>query len=186
MVVALTGRKRSGKDEAAKAFVERGFTKYAFADPIRKAVADFFLWDESYFNTEKKEQIDPRWGLSPRHVMQNIGTEWGQFHLMGTFEQFRETTGRRLWANRFKYLCLNSPDTNWVVSDMRFLHEAEAIRELGGSIVKVVDPSSEGKDTHASETEIDAIEHDYKIVNGATLEDLHKMADMIAVSIVGY
>ncbi|MCP4395678.1 MAG: hypothetical protein GY804_15630, partial [Alphaproteobacteria bacterium] len=66
MIIALTGYKQAGKDSVAKTLIkEFGFTRYAFADVIRRCIGDIFLWSPEHMEKEK-ETIDPRWGVSPR------------------------------------------------------------------------------------------------------------------------
>lgn len=63
---------------------------------------------------------------------------------------------------------------DFVVSDVRFLNEAEKLRAAGFMILKVVRPGyDDGGDTHPSETELELIEPDAIIENGGTLVDLH-------------
>src|SRR5574343_660335 len=49
----------------------------SFAGPLKKAVQDLFLFsdDQVYGTKEDKEMIDERWGVSPRKVMQLVGTD---------------------------------------------------------------------------------------------------------------
>lgn len=75
---------------------------------------------------------------------------------------------------------------NWIITDMRFPNELEAIKVRGGITIRVnrniintelIDGSFiQGKiirvDEHASETALDKTEFDYTINNDGTLEDL--------------
>jgi hypothetical protein len=60
-----------------------------------------------------------------------------------------------------------------VIADMRFHHEANAIRELNGEIWRVVRPSLTLNDEHQSEKEQETIVADKTIINDGNLEDLY-------------
>ena len=60
---------------------------------------------------------------------------------------------------------------NWIITDMRFPNELEAIFKRGGITIKVVRPGVL-VGTHASEIALDDAEFDYEIENNGTIEDL--------------
>ena len=73
LIIALSGKKRSGKDTVADYLVERfGFVKYGFADPIKEIGKIMFDFSEEQLNTDKKEEIDKRWGISPRQFTRDL------------------------------------------------------------------------------------------------------------------
>ena len=80
MLIAILGKKHSGKDTIANFLIEKyGFTKYSFADPLKKGIQAFFNLTDQQLNDQKlKEEIDPRWGVSPRKLFQVIGTDFFQ------------------------------------------------------------------------------------------------------------
>ncbi len=85
IIIGLAGRKASGKTTAAKHLVaELGFTRLSFADPIRNMIGDFLLdmgYGVDYVDsllTNQKEQVLAPIGVSPRDLMQTLGTEWGR------------------------------------------------------------------------------------------------------------
>ena len=53
-------------------------------------------------------------------------------------------------------------------------YEADKIKELGGIIVEIDNPSIENTDTHISENTV--LPYDYKIYNSGSLTDLHDAA----------
>ena len=70
MIIMLSGRKRAGKDEAAKVLIDNyNFTPFAFAKPIKEICKIVFLWDDERINGELKEVEDPTWGISPRKAL---------------------------------------------------------------------------------------------------------------------
>jgi hypothetical protein len=74
---------------------------------------------------------------------------------------------------------------NWIITDMRFPNEMDAVKERKGITIRVVRPDfienaftgqkfpvKVHKNLHPSETALDYSEFDYEIINDGTLEDL--------------
>ena len=61
---------------------------------------------------------------------------------------------------------------NWIITDMRFLNEMEAVKKREGITIRVNRNLEESKDQHESETELDNAEFDYVIDNNGTIEEL--------------
>ena len=80
-IIGLCGYKGSGKDTIADMLVNTdNYIKVAFADFIRNALKELFSWNDNTFNQENKEKIDPYWGVTPRKMCQELGTEFLRFH----------------------------------------------------------------------------------------------------------
>lgn len=173
MIIGISGHARNGKDTVADYLVLCfGFEKRSFAKPLKEACKIIFDWTEDHVNGKLKEVEDTRWGITPRLAMQLLGTEWGQKCLCENSLSFARTTGRNLWVNR----CLiDVAGKNIVIPDVRFPHEAQAIKDLGGKIIKVIRPGYEGNSNHASETEMAKITPDYNIVNNGTVDQLREV-----------
>lgn len=183
MLIGLTGKKQSGKDTVAEHLIEEyGFTRYAFADPIKEACQAIFGFTKEQCWGKEKELIDPFWHISPRKALQIIGTELFQFELPKYAPELAEI-GRTFWVQRFalwyeKFL-EKYPDGGVVISDVRFPFEADMIKSLGGTIIKIVRPSEQYNDMHSSETEMDQIQYDYLLNNTRTIEDLKIAVDEV-------
>ena len=64
---------------------------------------------------------------------------------------------------------------NWIITDMRFPNEMEAVVERKGITIRVTRPVKKSKNTprlHPSETALDKAEFDYEIINDGSIEDL--------------
>jgi hypothetical protein len=120
----------------------------------------------------KNEPLPFLLNLTPRHLMQTLGTEWG-----------RNTVHRDLWtvlaAQRVEAYISSTfagkaEGPKAIFDDVRFQNEVDMIRMFGGVIIKVERPDNPNAiDTsHASEQEADSIVPDMTIVNDGTLEDL--------------
>jgi len=68
--------------------------------------------------------------------------------------------------------------SNWIITDMRFPNEMEAIKARHGITIRVIRPQFiiNGKviikDLHPSETALDDAKFDYEIINDGTIEEL--------------
>lgn len=173
MIIGLCGYARAGKDEAAKALVEIGFERVAFADKLRDFlyvlnplvsgttempvwldyVIDRYGWD-GYKETP--------WGQNIRELLQRLGTECG-----------RELIGDNVWVDAALNKC--SPFDNYVVTDCRFPNEAQAIKDRGGVIVRIKRPGVGPANSHASETSLDDWPFDAYVNNDSTIDQLHRM-----------
>ena len=60
---------------------------------------------------------------------------------------------------------------SWIITDMRFPNEMEAVKEKGGITIRVVRPGTKNGN-HPSETALDNSKFDYEIINNGTLEYL--------------
>ena len=167
MIIGITGHARHGKDSTADIIVKHfAYKKHALADVMKEACSVIFGWTDAHLYGDLKDVVDPEYGISPRHALQSIGTEWGQYEL-SKYDSFAETTGRRLWVNSL----LNRVNGDTVISDVRFPHEADAIRERGGFIIRV-NRDYEVDLSHESERSIEDITPDFTIGNYGSLLDL--------------
>ncbi len=174
-VVGITGYKGSGKSVVGEFLEQNGFRASALADPMKEACKTIFLWSDEDVYGDRKERIDPVWGISPRQALQHLGTEWGQIALPEAYENFLEVTGRKLWIKRFMITVQSHPEVDrWVVPDVRFPHEAEEIKGILGCglILRVNRPGITRDDPHESETYYDSIEANYEIMNEGTIAEL--------------
>lgn len=115
--------------------------------------------------------------LTPRLLLQLLGTKCG-----------RNIIHPNIWINSLmsdykSYLTSNHPVDdldweprtiypNWIITDMRFLNEMEAVKKKDGITIRVNRNLEEFKDQHESETELDNAEFDYVIDNNVTIEEL--------------
>lgn len=176
MLIGLTGVAGSGKDAVAEhLYRKHGFTVTSFASPLKKAAQVIFgLTDSEMRDRTLKEAINPYWGLSPRQIMQQLGTE----AMKGTF-------GKDVWIKSWKrYYALLGTTDHIVVSDLRFDEEADAIRDLGGKIIHITRDNNPFALTgiaasHASEAGVMKVEGDLWVGNNGSLADLWNAADSL-------
>eukprot|EP00697_Spironema_sp_BW2_P017365 gnl/Spiro4/9024_TR4758_c0_g1_i1.p1 gnl/Spiro4/9024_TR4758_c0_g1~~gnl/Spiro4/9024_TR4758_c0_g1_i1.p1 ORF type:complete len:177 (-),score=16.46 gnl/Spiro4/9024_TR4758_c0_g1_i1:257-754(-) len=141
LLIALCGGKGHGKSTAAE-FLAPEFKNYAFADPLKIACKALFVLDDSQLWGDKKEVVDDRWGVTPREMMQKVGTEMFRDQLTRVMPNLRLYKGGQesIWVDLFRKW-FEHQTSNVVVSDLRFADECAAVRELGGHIVWSVAPT---------------------------------------------
>lgn len=70
---------------------------------------------------------------------------------------------------------------NWIITDMRFENEMEAVEQREGITIRVVRPGT-SIGTHPSETALDDAEFDYEIINDGYISDLiDKVIDILTL-----
>jgi len=190
-IIGVCGRKRHGKDTVGQ-FIKQnnGYTPIAFADPIKRIAMDLYglSYEQVYGGPGvDREEIDPRWGVSPRHILQQLGTEVARSIHKDTWVRYafdvmdRAVRGEKPlvhFAERKGFFPADSGSCSvdrWVITDVRFENECETIQEKGGVVLRVTRASllaEAGSDLHASETGIDDIVPDYDLRNDGTLSEL--------------
>ena len=166
MIIGLGHKARVGKDETGK-YLQRyyHFTQAAFADKLKHAAMEIFdlTYDQVY--GDNKEDIDPRWNDTPRHMLQTTGTA------------MRNHYGKDVWIRALeRRLQREGMDNDWCITDVRLPNEAEAVKRWGGYLVKVERPNAPkiATDKHESETLLDDFTGwDYILNNSSDLVQLY-------------
>jgi hypothetical protein len=139
MIVGLVGFIGAGKGTVADLLVDRhDFFKESYANSLKDACSIIFGWNREMLegNTPEsrawREQDDPWWSqklgksFSPRLALQLMGTEAG-----------RDVFHPDLWVHTVMRRCEQAPWNNYVIADVRFPNEINAIKESGGTVVRV-------------------------------------------------
>ena len=157
---------QSGKTTVARALQQRGYALMPFAQPLRDMLSTMLTgmgMDShavTYYLSENKEAPIPELGVSARHLLRTLGTEWG-----------RDCVKPTVWTDHWLARASRKPFV--VVDDVRFVNEANLIRDLGGQMWRITRPGVKKNTEHASEGGLDAWEHfTYEIINGGTLQEL--------------
>lgn len=162
-IFGFTGAARSGKDTAAAFLQARlGGYRYAFADPLRAMLlAGFGIDMNELYWQERKEEVIPAFGVSPRQMMQTLGTEWG-----------RKQVNTDVWLLLAKNQ-LFSRGPGMIVTDVRFENEAAWVRKMGGVVIHVKRDEAPKVAAHESEQGVQVAElSDRILMNDGSLEDL--------------
>ncbi len=190
LLIGLVGTAGVGKDTAAERLVDmHDFIQHAFALPIKTMLEALFLECgidyARLFEPKLKEQPIPELAgvaqpgqpeLTPRALMQTLGTEWGR------------QMGHGLWL-RCADLMLGLPDApvhdRIVISDVRFPNEADWVRQHGGVLVRIVRPDAMAVREHFSEQLAGGIKCDATVANTGSLADLHETLDDLMYALTG-
>jgi ABC-type oligopeptide transport system ATPase subunit len=103
--------------------------------------------------------------MTVREFLQKLGTE-----------AMREGLHTNVWVNAL-FADYKPPKmsqynpSNWIITDMRFPNEMEAVVEKGGITIRVVRPGTVTGE-HPSEIALDGHTMHYEIINDGTIEDL--------------
>lgn len=160
MIIGLAGKKQVGKSTAAGCLVEAGFERASFAGPMKEIVEHLLLCvglsshDVRYFE-RNKEEVMPIVGVTMRHLLQSLGTDWG-----------RKLIHPDLWvlAAAQRIDAMLAEGCSLVFEDVRFDNEAAFIRELGGRILHI-ERDTGLTDEHASELGVKFVPGDVLINN---------------------
>jgi hypothetical protein len=97
--------------------------------------------------------------ISPRVVLQYLGTEWGRSISSNVWVDFTKDTAIKLLSGGWKYnqnIGLIPTDAKYccpfvIITDARFPNEVIALASIGSAIIKVENPVSPEANTHVSE-----------------------------------
>ena len=71
-------------------------------------------------------------------------------------------------------------DKYYVITDLRFLHEYEKIKNLDVFFIRIIRPTNINNDLHSSETEYMNIPCDIEIINDGSIKDyINKFEEII-------
>jgi dephospho-CoA kinase len=180
--IGLIGKLRSGKDTVAD-YLEfhdegegYGYLRYAFGDGIRDICRR--LYPDQFAN-----------GAKPRALLQQFG-------------EYARTHDRDVWVNDMFRRIRNNEYSRYspvVVSDIRQMHEVEALKARGYVLIRVEAPEAlriqraitsgdrfNLRDlTHGTETALDDYAADFTVTNDAGLPELYAQIDEIVRQLSG-
>lgn len=210
MIIGISGRIGSGKDTVGKIIQDLTKNSYdqspwkikKFAGKLKQIVS--LLTGIPVEDLERQEVKDsvlgPEWNklLPPlpgkpenvvgeyrpytvRELLQRIGTE-----------AMRDQIHPQVWVNALfndykqhsmaltSIPPINVSESKWLITDVRFPNEAQAIKDRGGIVIRV----SRGhpkENEHTSETALDNYLFDVTIDNNGTLEDLTEKIGQVLI-----
>ena len=179
MIIGISGTIGSGKTTISKYLKKKyNFVEYAFADPIKKFAIDIgFKHKEVYGTQDEKLAINVWWGVSGRTFMQKFGTELCRDIMPKIIPNMNIKNGN-IWINIFKNYIHENKNKNFVISDVRFLNEFNAIKDKNGILIKIIRPHIHPEKKHISDLNIKST-YDFVIVNDGTKKALFEKLDKI-------
>ena len=185
-IIAICGYNRSGKDTIAN-YLEKNYNykHLKITYKLKECIKLLFDLTDNDLELDKKEDINKKWKVSPRHMMQFIGTDIFQYKI----QELLPGIDKKFWINTF----LNDPlvsklkkndKFNIVISDLRFIHEYEELKKLNIPILilKVINDNiiiDENISLHISNIEFLNIPINYQINNSGDLKYLYNQIDYI-------
>lgn len=169
MIIGLGGKAGSGKSTAAAYLAGKGFKEITFADPLKEGAGILFGFNPEQTHGAFKDRLDHRIGKTPREVLQSLGdftrVIWPEAFITAVRRQLHRAMGPV------------------VISDVRFLNEARALKLLGAVLIRLERQGPGvpvGCDGHASETELDDWpDWDARIANNGDLTALYQHIDRV-------
>jgi len=156
---------QSGKTCVASVISEQGYTIVPFAATLKDMIVPMIValgydypraWE---LVISDKSYVLPEIGVSARHMLQTLGTEYGR-------QCLHPDVWLKCWqkkAERFKAV---------VADDIRFPNEADLIRSIGGEMWLVRRFDVQRTTDHSSEGSLDHYGFDRVIENDGTLDEL--------------
>lgn len=182
MIIGVMGRVGAGKDTvcgfAAQLLGAAGKPTaiISCAEPIKRVCAGIFgpaygVPRAAFYGSQEEKEAHlpmlPEW--TGRRLMQFIGTE--------CFRSIHGEVWSRTMIAQARHLLQDTAKVV-LVSDVRFAQEARVIQEQGGIVLRLFRKAAdEVHATHASEREMDEIQHDYFIDNHE--EDLYCLRNRV-------
>lgn len=115
-----------------------------------------------------------RWYLNKEKDYDFARTHWSN----GAFESMLKDLPTNIFDT-------TKPNFRVIVSDVRFLHEANKIKEMGGILIKINRSGEKNEySNHTSETELNEIFCDYTLENNGYLVDLYEELDKIIKNLI--
>jgi len=185
-LIGLHGWGGSGKDAAAQFLVEQGWERRAFADPLRDlalaadpivSVDKKWIFDDG---TDNENEVDGwRYSDSIKYYGYDEAKNHDDFRgfLQRLGDGARATFGANFWVEQATARIFT--DTVW--TDVRYSNEGQAIRDLGGMVIKIERPGvGPANDFEAKEHSMEGFDFDVELMNSGTLDDLRSTILTIA------
>lgn len=169
MLIGFTGKAGVGKSTACKMVMEDlpDVKHINFKDGLVRELKEKFpdLLEQIAIETGG-EGVDSLFSTKPplmRTLMQNFGTD------------VRRKDDPDYWIEQWMKSVLENQQFHIVCDDVRFINEANALKKLGGTLVRITRDDITNTGSHQSEVEMDQIEVDVTISGVAgDHENLHK------------
>jgi hypothetical protein len=169
-IIAISGYARSGKDTLAEYLCEMlpDARPISFAKPLKELVYRLYpdiaeLVDKVGWEQAKDTATQDIVGVGVRKTLQHTG------------ETCRAILGQDIWVDTL----IQHIDTahTWIVTDLRYLNEAEKLWSLGATLVRIERPGVGPANDHISETNLDSwTQWDIIVANDRSLADLRESA----------
>lgn len=171
-IIAFTGSKGSGKS-TAKNILQSIYPDaicLSFADPLKELISLLFSLEDECYNPLKKDVILNEWNVTPRQLMQTIGTDLFRDCLTEKLPSIN-ITHSTLWVTLLHKKISKIKNKTIIIDDCRFNDEYNCIKDLKGVVIKIKRRKKGDIDHHKSEI---GCNYDFEINNNSTIDILKK------------
>lgn len=158
----------SGKTTAAQPLLDLGFSKFSFADPLKKLISSLYNLplEDLYDPIKKQIELDKKlvWDAETAKrlcVLASIEGELDstcvEFNSLRHAMQYIGTDVLRKYDDNFHInmaLASLDPNKNYVCDDVRYPNELSALQKLGGYCIFIIRPNYFQISNHKSETSL--------------------------------
>jgi len=124
-VIGVSGKARAGKDSLFAIAQNDGFEKLSFAAELkRRAQQDLGLTDVHTDGALKETVLESLNNNSPRSFLIELGN---------LYRKYRPS----FWVDIVLSKIKENPDKKYMITDVRYPNEAEALKSVGGIIVRL-------------------------------------------------
>lgn len=174
MILGVSGKAAHGKDTVGAYLVRcHGFTRLGFADALKGEVQRILprtlrAHFKEHFGREATDEDIVRILYTDRTpVTRVLLQEWGT--------DLRRSEDADYWTSEWARQVARLGAHRVVVTDVRFVNEAEMVLRAGGKLIRVVRPGFAGAGDHVSETALDDwTRWDLVVRNDGSIEDLEE------------
>lgn len=149
-IIGMVGPKGVGKTTFANQLANQTGCQAAvlsFADPLRVMAMAMGIDSKQMVLPELKHEVIPELGVTPRHVLQSLGTEWGRKCIHP--DVWVWAMQRQIERHVAEYH--GSGDVLIFIDDCRFANEAQWILNHGGMLIEVERDGVKYTGEHSSE-----------------------------------
>lgn len=166
MIIGLNGYAGVGKDTLANYIrqVDPQFRIKKFSGKL-KIIAEILtgIPADNFESQEFKHRNLDGWDMTVRELLQKLGTD-----------AIRDNLHEDAWVNAL-FVDYHQTD-KWIITDMRFPNEFEAVKQFGGITIRLNRPGVAPVNNHPSETGLDAFKFDYTYNNQDSASAWHQYA----------
>ena len=167
-IIGIAGLARSGKNTVADIITDDVHAlQIAFADQIKNMLRSGLGISLADLHIGDKNIVSPVYGVTVRHMMQTLGTDWG-----------RKYIGEDVWVKALERDVMTSFSTSFIVTDVRYENEAEWVRKHG-KLIHVVGRGGIPGD-HSSESGVVKLDEDLVLDNSGDLDYLRNQIKELA------
>ena len=188
-ILGISAKSKNGKDTIANYLIEKGFQRVAFADPLKTTLSVLVNEPLEHFHTQEgKEMVNQMTKIKNRILLQAFG-EVMRNDFPEAVKRIADPStdmsffdDHMFWVNTCLSVLKSKPDAKYVISDVRYPNEVEAIKAQGGVVIRhfrrdwIPDPELE---KHHSETALDGYTGFDRIATTASIEQMYRWIDWV-------